>query len=323
MSNIISMGLLTQRREDAVKMEVRAKELLKESDPNSVFGIEIDFDEADIDSKRWFDRLWGISICDVTDHYDSATEDSSASVAFKILERVAATFPDIKMRYWMTWEGPLAQEAISVNGELVEIAPWTFVVHVPASDAYQQLLDILNTRDLLLNLWPNRCSIGWRFDKNTETQQTELLAEEVSQQMGNTELLLYCYLDGCPDLYLEEYAHARNGCIEWVHTDQERLALMEIPYLPISIENDVEAIEGDHFTMEDILIRPDVVFENCLTKARVGTPYYQDYLISLLTENEDFKRFLQPSDERWVHQRMLEQEKEADERKAEQDDLPF
>ena len=113
---------------------------------------------------------------------------------------MAAAFPNVKMRYWMTWEGPLVQEAISVNGELVEIEPWTFVVHVPASDAYQQLLDILNTRDLLLNLWPNRCSIGWRFDKNTETQQTELLAEEVSKQMGNTELLLYCYLDGCPDL---------------------------------------------------------------------------------------------------------------------------
>ena len=323
MSNTISFGLLTQRREDAEKMETRAKELLKESDPNSVFGIEIDFDEADIDSKRWFDRLWGISICDVTDHYGSGEEDSSASVAFEILESVVATFPDVKMRYWMTWEGPLVQEAISVKGELVEIEPWTFVVHVPASDAYQQLLDILNTRDLLLNLWINRCSIGWRFDKNTETQQTELLAEEVSRQMGNTELLLYRYLDGYTDPCLEEYAHARNGCIEWVHTDQERLALMEIPYLPISIENDVEAIEGDHFTMEDILIRPDVVFENCLTRARKGTPYYQDHLISLLAENEDFKRFLQPSDERWVHQRMLEQEKEADERKAEQDDLPF
>ena len=75
--------------------------------------------------------------------------------------------------------------------------------------------------------------------------------------------------------------------------------------------------------MEDILIRPDVVFENCLTKARVGTPYYQDYLISLLAENEGFNRFLQPSDEQWMHQRMMEQEKEADERKAEQDDLPF
>ena len=45
--------------------------------------------------------------------------------------------------------------------------------------------------------------------------------------------------------------------------------------------------------------------------------------LCLLAENEDFKRFLQPSDERWVHQRMLEQENEAKERKAEQDDLPF
>ena len=101
----------------------------------------------------------------MTDHYGCGEEDSSDSIAFKILESVAAAFPNVKMRYWMTWEGPLVQEAISVNGELVEIEPWTFVVHVPASDAYQQLLDILNTRDLLLNLWPNRCSIGWRFPR--------------------------------------------------------------------------------------------------------------------------------------------------------------
>ena len=323
MSNTISFGLLTQRREDAVKMEVRAKELLKELDPNSGFGIEIEFDEADMDSKRWFDRLWGISICDVTDHYDSATEECSASVAFEILESVVATFPDVKMRYWMTWEGPLAQEAISVKGELVEIEPWTFVVHVADSDAYQHLFDILNTRDLLLNFWPNRCSIGWRFDKNTETQQAELLAEEVSRQMGNTELLLYRYLDGYTDPCLEEYAHARNGRIEWVHTDQERLALMGIPNMPICFEEDIETIDGGHYAMEDILIHPDLVFENYLTKARGGSTYCQDNLISLLAENEGFKRLLQPSDEQWMHQRMMEQEKEAEERKANQEDLPF
>lgn len=317
------MGLLTQRREDAVKMETRAKELLKELVPNSGFGIEIEFDEADMDSKRWFDRLWGISICDVTDHYDSATEECSASVAFEILESVVATFPDVKMRYWMTWEGPLAQEAISVNGELVEIAPWTFVVHVPDSDAYHQLLDILNTRDLLLNLWPNRCSIGWRYDKNTETLQAELLAEEVSQQMGNTELLLYRYLDGYTDPCLEEYAYARNGRLGWIHTDQERLALMGIPDMPISFEEDIETMDDGHFTMEDILICPDVVFEKYLTMAREGSHYCQDNLISLLAENEGFKRFLQPYDAQWIHQRMMEQEKEAEERKANPEDLPF
>ncbi len=78
MSNTISFGLLTQRQEDAVKMDARAKELLKELDSNSVYRIEIDFDEADTDSNRWFNRLWGISVCDVTDHYDSTTEECSA-----------------------------------------------------------------------------------------------------------------------------------------------------------------------------------------------------------------------------------------------------
>ena len=40
MSNIISLGLLTQRREDAKKMEARAKELLQELNANSEFRID-------------------------------------------------------------------------------------------------------------------------------------------------------------------------------------------------------------------------------------------------------------------------------------------
>ena len=321
---MISMGLLTQHCVDAEKMEARAKELLKELNANSVFTIDIDFREADAERNHWFDRLWGVSICDVTDHCDSATGESSASIADKVLKGVAATFPDIKMRYWMSWEGPLAREAVSVNGELVEIEPWTFVVHVADSDAYQRLLNILNTKDLLLEQWPNRRSIGWRYDKNTEVVRTELLAEEVSRQMGDTELLVYRYLDGYTNPCLGEYAHARNGHIEWIRTDQERLGLMEMLNRPISIENDIETIDGDNFTVEDILIRPDVVFEYYLAKAREGNQYYQDDLISLLAENEGFKRRLQPSDEQWMQQRMMEQEKEAEERKARQTDaFPF
>lgn len=317
MSNIISLGLLTQRREDAKIMEARAKELLKELNANSEFRIDIDFREADAESNYWFNRLWGVSIIDVTDHIDSTTRESSASIADKIMEGVAATFPDVKMRYRMSWEGPLAREAVSVNGELVEVDPWTFVVHVADNDAYQRLLDILNTKDLLLEQWPNRRSIGWRYDKNTEVVRTELLAEEVSRQMGDSELLVYRYLDGYTDPCLGEYAYARNGHIEWVHTDQERLGLMEMLNRPISIENDIEAVDGDCFTVEDILIRPDVVFEYYLTKAREGKRCYQDVLISLLAENEVLKRRLQPSDEQWIHQRMMEQEKETEERKAE------
>ncbi|MBO7083962.1 MAG: hypothetical protein J6W30_08965 [Bacteroidales bacterium] len=61
MSNVLSLGLLTQRREDAEKMEIRAKELLKELNPNSQVELKIDLDEAVANCKHWFKRLWGIS----------------------------------------------------------------------------------------------------------------------------------------------------------------------------------------------------------------------------------------------------------------------
>ncbi len=259
MSNVLSLGLLTQRREDAKMMEARAKELLKELNPDSRVELKIDFDEAVADSKHWFKRLWGISTNEVTDHNDSAL------IAQQVLEGVVATFPEVKMRYWMTWEGPLAKEAVSVNGKLVEIDPWTFVVHVADSDTYQRLLDILNTMDLLLEQWPNRHSIGWRYDKNTEEQQAVQIAEEISRQMGGAELLLYRYRDGSIDPCLEEYAVAHNGRVDWVRTDPNRLDLMDKLNSPISLECDTEPADGVRFTVEDILIRPDVVQTHLLS----------------------------------------------------------
>ena len=60
MSNTISFGLLTQRREDAVKMEVRAKELLKELDPNS--GLEL---KSNSMKPTWIVNA-GLTVCGVS-----------------------------------------------------------------------------------------------------------------------------------------------------------------------------------------------------------------------------------------------------------------
>ena len=124
MSNDISMSLMTKRRVDAEKMAARANELIKELEPDEKFGY--DFDLFDTDDGRWS----GIGIAGLTDHNDSA------SLAYKIIEGVVAAYPDIKMHYYMTWNGPLCHEAVSKDGKLVDVEPWMVVVHLQNEEEY-------------------------------------------------------------------------------------------------------------------------------------------------------------------------------------------
>ena len=78
---------------------------------------------------------------------------------------------------------------MSKEGHLELIEPWTFVVHVADGDNYKRPHTLLTTKDLLLDFWPERHSIGWRYDKNTEEEHSNRILEGLSRQMANTELM--------------------------------------------------------------------------------------------------------------------------------------
>ncbi len=253
MSAIISVGLLVKHREDAEKMAARAKELIEETVPQDMKPfIELDFLDADMGNPLWYNRHWGIGIYDV--------RKACAEKAIEIMDEVVASFPDIQMRYYQTYEGPLDCEAVSKEGHLVEIEPWTFVVHVANDDTYQRLRDLLSTKELLLNFWPERHSIGWRYDKNTEEEQANRILEELSRQMVNTELMAYRYDDRTVDFGIKEYARARNGHIELFQTAPERLELIENVWMYYAKVHEM-------LTMEDIIFSSDEEFKKFATEA--------------------------------------------------------
>ena len=180
MSTVIDVGLLVKRREDAEKMDAHAKELIEETVPQDMKPfIELDFHKADMNSLLWYDRHWGIGI--------GGVRKGCAEKAIEIMYDVVATFPDIKMRYYQTYEGPLDFESVSKDGRLETIDPWTFVVHVADDDNYQRLHILLSTKDLLLDFWPER--------KKTEEDHSNRILEELSRQMADTELMAYRYDD--------------------------------------------------------------------------------------------------------------------------------
>lgn len=253
MSTVIDVGLLVKRREYAEKMAAHAKELIEETVPQDMKPfIELDFHKADMNSLLWYDRHWGIGI--------GGVRKGCAEKAIEIMYDVVATFPDIKMRYYQTYEGPLDFESVSKDGRLETIDPWTFVVHVADDDNYQRLHILLSTKDLLLDFWPERHSIGWRYDKKTEEDHSNRILEELSRQMADTELMAYRYDDCTIDCEIEEYARVRNGHIEWLRTNSERLELMGSPMMYATSTHKM-------LTSEAILFSSDEEFKRLASEA--------------------------------------------------------
>ena len=104
MSNYVGIGLKFYRQEDAKKAAARAKEI--QSEVNSEEGTKVEFELFDHEDG------YTLSIETLSKYVDEI------DLGFDIANRIAASFPEMKMRFYMTWEGPVVMEAVSRNGGL-------------------------------------------------------------------------------------------------------------------------------------------------------------------------------------------------------------
>lgn len=104
MSNYVGIGLTFDRQEDAEKAAARAKEI--EAEFNSEEGTKVEFKLFN------HDDVHALSIETLSKYVDEI------DLGFDIANRIAAFFPEMKMRFYMTWEGPVVMEAVSRNGGL-------------------------------------------------------------------------------------------------------------------------------------------------------------------------------------------------------------
>lgn len=160
MSNYIGLSLMAKRQEDAEKLALRASELLKELDPDDQRGVH--FDQFLTPDKR--ERGIEFASC----------IGEKLKLADKVIEGVAASFPEMKLRYYVTWEGPLVEARESKNGKLVEIELWQTVVHFENPDDYQRVLTYLQGNpEITVKCSLSRCSplsLGWEYDYLAEEE---------------------------------------------------------------------------------------------------------------------------------------------------------
>lgn len=211
MSNYIGLSLMAKRQEDAEKLASRASELLKELDPDDQRGVH--FDQFLTPDKR--ERGIGFASC----------IGERLEFADKVIKGVVATFPEMKLRYYVTSEGPLVEACVSRDGKLVEIELWQTVLHLEDTDDYQRVLAYLQGNpeiDVVRSLYRHSpLSLGWEYDHLTEEALNDKRLQQLSEHFPDMIIKCLKY-----DITGEQYgdlgssvaiATVRNGELQWTN----------------------------------------------------------------------------------------------------------
>ena len=211
MSTYIGLSLMAKRQEDAEKLASRASELLKELDPDDQRGVH--FDQFLTPDKR-----------------ERGTEFASCigeklELADKVIKGVVATFPEMKLRYYVTSEGPLVEACVSRDGKLVEIELWQTVLHLEKTDDYQRVLAYLQGNpeiEVVRSLYRHSpLSLGWEYDHLTEEALNDKRLQQLSEYFPDMIIKCLKY-----DITGEQYgdlgssvavATVRNGEFQWTN----------------------------------------------------------------------------------------------------------
>ena len=211
MSNYIGLSLMAKRQEDAEKLASRASELLKELDPDDQRGVH--FDQFLTPDKR--ERGIEFASC----------IGERLEFADKVIKGVVATFPEMKLRYYVTSEGPLVETCVSRDGKLVEIELWQTVLHLEKTDDYQRVLAYLQGNpeiDVVRSLYRHSpLSLGWEYDHLTEEALNDKRLQQLSEHFPDMIIKCLKY-----DITGEQYgdlgssvaiATVRNGELQWTN----------------------------------------------------------------------------------------------------------
>ncbi|MBR3011553.1 MAG: hypothetical protein IKH91_12240 [Prevotella sp.] len=211
MSTYIGLSLMAKRQEDAEKLASRASELLKELDPDDQRGVH--FDQFLTPDKR--ERGIEFASC----------IGEKLELADKVIKGVVATFPEMKLRYYVTSEGPLVEACVSRDGKLVEIELWQTVLHLEKTDDYQRVLAYLQGNpeiEVVRSLYRHSpLSLGWEYDHLTEEALNDKRLQQLSEYFPDMIIKCLKY-----DITGEQYgdlgssvavATVRNGEFQWTN----------------------------------------------------------------------------------------------------------
>ena len=267
---------------DAAKINEYAKEL------NQKYNLEL----GDETGLQFFD--WGFC------YIDLVPEDLKS--AEEMIKEVVAHFPDMKLIYEESADGPCYQATKkSQNGILVAVKPWCVGVHCE-DESFNELLThipFIKQQGFDVSCEESEKALYWEYDHMTEEDICNDTIVELSKKIPQATIYSFkrIMMDNYP--MIETFCVMKNGEGEWL--------------MDMAFEGLVEYSDGRAKPIWGILKDPEGCFEQLLDKMKRGentngasvylTLNYSDSYKESNTVGRGFEHWLalfKPEDKQWL-----------------------
>ena len=226
---------------------------------------------------------------------------------FVIAESVVKEFPDVDMNLESWWDGRDGYSYMTVDGHWKEYTPWIIVAYTENESDYQRLSAIAKQNEVTPeNLDMKLCERGhqvcWTYkklkeddakDKEKLNNLTKGLAEKLSRNLGDVELLAYYYDYNHYGYEISEIFKAKDGQVKMESVDEGiSVALIE------EIDS-LKWIDGK----EPLLLHPMEYVAEMIRRAREGDHNSQSCVKWYILEYGDkslYENLLTEEDKKWL-----------------------
>lgn len=219
MSMYYSVGLTTKNRESVKQIADYAIELTKEWSLK-----ELGYDLTEMSE---YNLGFSIKSCNLYWHQlIGAWSSFEETIPVDIFtDKIAKRFPQMYLRKWETWEGPVCYEAVNVNGEWEEVKNYSIGVYVEKSDDFNILTNMMKDKELLskyhikkIDFLDKENIVIMSFDELMEKEKDMVfngIIGSMSKQIPQSDI--FCLLidnSDCGDYFIEK-SKVRNGVLSW------------------------------------------------------------------------------------------------------------
>ena len=202
MSVLWVLSLRAKSADETAKINEYAKEL------NKRYNLEL-YSQEYCSGLDFFD--WGFSYEDV--------DTDKVKLAEEMIKEVVAHFPDMKLTFRWTGDGPCIQwEMISKNGVLVDVEPWRVWIHCEKESFGELLANIpfIKQRGFDVRCNEDEMDLCWEYDHMSEEDLCNDTIVQLSKKMAQTTIYSYKSIMMDNGRQIETFCVMKNGEGEWL-----------------------------------------------------------------------------------------------------------
>ena len=243
MSVLWSLSLRANSADETAKINEYAKEL------NKRYNLEL-YSEEYCSGLEFYD--WGFRYEDI--------DSDKVKLAEEMIKEVVAHFPDMKLTFRGTGDGPCIQwEMISKDGVLVDVEPWFVCIHCEKENFGELVANIpfIKQQGFDVRCNEDEMELRWEYDHMSEEDLCNDTIVQLSKKMAQTTIYSYKSIMIDYGRNIETFCVMKNGEGEWL--------------VDGALEGLVHCWVMEKFwSFWDIIKKPEECLEQLLDKERMG-----------------------------------------------------